>query len=392
MVASDYDLDNKIELFEFIKTSSSDLLKTINKYQERQLKLSFEENELSEFLKEYSNSITQKSSKDAIDVCKCLMKTISSIMRYSSKQRLQLQVPLDRLYNEIETYLKHAAKDTQETIKKMEATRTDYRGALLWIKDISQDLDPDLNMKRLEKYRRIQAQVKFSKEKFDLNKQNTLDKIDLFTASRSNMYSNVILAYLNNLCSYSRHLNNLFSQVANSINVNQLNYEFNVVKELNQIVLNDQIDENKDKSNIIDDKSNETSNDVLVDLNEPSQFASNETEASSNDDFDFEKEWNNLFSNEESPSKQNDEIPLIDLNTSTSVPNNDDGFSVFNDLFNKNSNDLFVDNKTNNEFNEYKKTESTNNRQKWFDLFVDLDPLNNQSLLNDLGKNEDNDC
>lgn len=36
----------------------------------------------------------------------------------------------------------------------MEQSRTEYRGALLWMKDVSQELDPDTH-KQMEKFRKV---------------------------------------------------------------------------------------------------------------------------------------------------------------------------------------------------------------------------------------------
>jgi hypothetical protein len=38
----------------------------------------------------------------------------------------------------------------------MEQYRTEYRGALLWMKDVSQELDPDL-YKQMEKFRKVRS-------------------------------------------------------------------------------------------------------------------------------------------------------------------------------------------------------------------------------------------
>lgn len=40
------------------------------------------------------------------------------------------------------------------TINRMEAARTEYRGALLWMKNVSEELDPD-TYKQLEKFRKV---------------------------------------------------------------------------------------------------------------------------------------------------------------------------------------------------------------------------------------------
>ena len=68
--------------------------------------------------------------------------------------RLALRVPLVRLYQEVETFRYRAISDTLMTINRMEIARTEYRGALLWMKDISENLDPD-TYKQLEKFRKV---------------------------------------------------------------------------------------------------------------------------------------------------------------------------------------------------------------------------------------------
>lgn len=68
--------------------------------------------------------------------------------------RLSLRVPLVRLYQEVETFRYRAISDTLMTINRMEAARTEYRGALLWMKNVSEELDPD-TYKQLEKFRKV---------------------------------------------------------------------------------------------------------------------------------------------------------------------------------------------------------------------------------------------
>lgn len=62
--------------------------------------------------------------------------------------------PLFRLFQEVETFRTRAVADTQVTVLKMEDARTEYRGALLWMKDVSERLDPDA-YNRLEKFRKV---------------------------------------------------------------------------------------------------------------------------------------------------------------------------------------------------------------------------------------------
>lgn len=68
--------------------------------------------------------------------------------------RVQLRQPLYRLFQEVDTFRQQAIADTQITVTKMEEARTAYRAALLWMKDVSEQLDPDA-YNRLEKFRMV---------------------------------------------------------------------------------------------------------------------------------------------------------------------------------------------------------------------------------------------
>lgn len=67
---------------------------------------------------------------------------------------MALCAPLHRLHQEVETFRRRAIADTLLTVGRMEKARTEYRGALLWMKDVSQELDPD-TYKQLEKFRKV---------------------------------------------------------------------------------------------------------------------------------------------------------------------------------------------------------------------------------------------
>lgn len=76
------------------------------------------------------------------------------LTRYVPPHRLALRNPLCRLYQEVETFRYRAISDTWLTVNRMEQSRTEYRGALLWMKDVSQELDPDTH-KQMEKFRKV---------------------------------------------------------------------------------------------------------------------------------------------------------------------------------------------------------------------------------------------
>jgi len=80
----------------------------------------------------------------------------------------------------------------------MENARTDYRAALNWMKDVSQELDPDANS-QLDKFKNVQTKVKKSKQQFDHHKLVCLQKVDLLAAARCNMFSHVLIFYQQSL-------------------------------------------------------------------------------------------------------------------------------------------------------------------------------------------------
>ncbi|OBS81828.1 hypothetical protein A6R68_24182, partial [Neotoma lepida] len=137
VVASDADLDAKLEV------GSSGLLgpaKLPCKI------LSQEENELGKFLRSQGFQDKTRAGK--------MMQATGKALCFSSQQRLALRNPLCRFHQEVETFRHRAISDTWLTVNRMEQCRTEYRGALLWMKDVSQELDPDL-YKQMEKFRKV---------------------------------------------------------------------------------------------------------------------------------------------------------------------------------------------------------------------------------------------
>lgn len=142
-------------------------------YQTNVLLLSHEETDLARFLKDYAQMDKTRAGK--------MMGSVSKVLAYTAQQRLALRQPLQRLHNEIETFRHRAVTDTLTTVNRMETARTSYRGSILWLKDASVQLDPE---KQLEKFRRVQNEVKTSKFEYDRLKSDVIQKIDLLTASR----------------------------------------------------------------------------------------------------------------------------------------------------------------------------------------------------------------
>ncbi|KAF4529194.1 hypothetical protein B566_EDAN017622 [Ephemera danica] len=149
---------------------------------------------------------------------------------------------------EVDTFRRRAIEDTQQNVTAMEKSRTEYRASLSWMKEVSQQLDPDTN-KQMERFRKspdrpffiplhlplgvdlVQTQVRRSKARFDQQKLDCLQKVDLLAAARCNMFSHALILYQNQLLAFAQNASKTFSSIASSFTGYQ-HYEFSVVKEL----------------------------------------------------------------------------------------------------------------------------------------------------------------
>lgn len=159
-----------------------------------------------------------------------IMVASGKAMSYSSQQRLALRPAILRLAEEVDTFRFRAIEDTAMTVSSMEKVRTEYRGALMWMKNVSTELDPD-TYKQLEKFRKVQGHVKFSKQKFDKLKVDCVQKIDLLAAARCNMYSHALVMYQDALINFCEKVARTFTHVEQSFKGYQP-YEFQYIKEL----------------------------------------------------------------------------------------------------------------------------------------------------------------
>ncbi|KAL1129393.1 hypothetical protein AAG570_013920 [Ranatra chinensis] len=225
IVASDAELDAKLELFRSIQDSCLDLQRIIDKYQERICLLAQEENSMGRFLKECGKQDKTGAGN--------MMLGVGRTMSHSGQQRLALRMPLLRLFQEVETFRHRAIEDTWKTVQAMEKSRTEYRASLSWMKDISQELDPD-TYKQLEKFRKVQDHVKMTKARFDRYKLDCLQKIDLLAAARCNMFSHALITYHNTMLQFATASAQAFTTVGDSFKDYQ-RFEFNHVKELSEI-------------------------------------------------------------------------------------------------------------------------------------------------------------
>ncbi|XP_036928759.1 islet cell autoantigen 1 isoform X1 [Acanthopagrus latus] len=256
VVASDADLDAKLEVFHSIQRTCMELLKVIEQYQRRICYLSQEENELGRFLRSQGSQDKTRAGK--------IMQATGKALCFSSQQRLALRNPLCRLYQEVETFRYRAISDTWLTVNRMEQSRTEYRGALLWMKDVSQELDPDTH-KQMEKFRKVQAQVRTTKTSFDKLKNDVCQKVDLLGASRCNLLSHVLTTYQTTLLHFWEKTSHTMAAIHESFKGCQ-HYEFSTLKTLQDPM--DKLAKKKGKKRIKTEKEGgrkaETTDDQLI--------------------------------------------------------------------------------------------------------------------------------
>ncbi|CAL8072261.1 unnamed protein product [Calicophoron daubneyi] len=149
IVASDADLDAKLELLKSVQYTCRNLATLLARFQDILCFMSQVENEMGRFLKHYSLDDKTQAGK--------IMSAVGRVLSHSAQQRLLLRTPLERVQQEVKTFRQRAIADTMGTLKRMETARTEYRGSLLWMKNVSEELDPD-TYKQLEKFRCVQAQ------------------------------------------------------------------------------------------------------------------------------------------------------------------------------------------------------------------------------------------
>ncbi|XP_015413812.1 PREDICTED: islet cell autoantigen 1 isoform X5 [Myotis davidii] len=276
VVASDADLDAKLELFHSIQRTCLDLSKAIVLYQKRICFLSQEENELGKFLRSQGFQDKTRAGK--------MMQATGKALCFSSQQRLALRNPLCRFHQEVETFRHRAISDTWLTVNRMEQCRTEYRGALLWMKDVSQELDPDL-YKQMEKFRKVQAQVRLAKKSFDKLKMDVCQKVDLLGASRCNLLSHMLATYQTTLLHFWEKTSHTMAAIHESFRGYQP-YEFTTLKSLQDPVK--KLAEKEERKKIARQER------AKATAEEPSQLISLEEENQHKESSDFKNELVNM--------------------------------------------------------------------------------------------------
>ncbi|XP_053118925.1 islet cell autoantigen 1 isoform X4 [Hemicordylus capensis] len=275
-----------------------DLLKAIELYQKRICFLSQEENELGKFLRSQGSQDKTRAGK--------MMQATGKALCFSSQQRLALRTPLCRLYQEVETFRYRAISDTWLTVNRMEQCRTEYRGALLWMKDVSQELDPDL-YKQMEKFRKVQAQVRHAKLNFDKLKTDVCQKVDLLGASRCNLLSHVLTTYQTTLLHFWEKTSHTMAAIHESFKGYQP-YEFTMLKSLQEPVNKLTESEEKEDGFQLENTKSDDQQSQLISLDDESH--TKELANAAEDTKDILSTLGENFSHQENPGAIDD---LLDL-------------------------------------------------------------------------------
>uniref|UniRef100_A0A3B4GYX4 Islet cell autoantigen 1 n=1 Tax=Pundamilia nyererei TaxID=303518 RepID=A0A3B4GYX4_9CICH len=372
VVASDADLDAKLEVFHSIQRTCMELLKVIEQYQRRICLLSQEENELGRFLRSQGSQDKTRAGK--------IMQATGKALCFSSQQRLALRNPLCRLYQEVETFRYRAISDTWLTVNRMEQSRTEYRGALLWMKDVSQELDPDTH-KQMEKFRKVQAQVRTTKTSFDKLKNDVCQKVDLLGASRCNLLSHVLTTYQTTLLHFWEKTSHTMAAIHESFKGCQ-HYEFSTIKsrqkrkkqrkkkpqttsELQEISI--VMQENQTQSEGEETDSMALLNEILGGL--------------SVDEGDFSQEWTEAFGETEEGTSA--------ASTRPTEAQDKENFFLPSQLLDQSLNNLQSSisgqphsSEANQSTPKPAEREGTSkDLSAWFNLFADLDPLSNPDAI-----------
>ncbi|XP_069318686.1 islet cell autoantigen 1 isoform X6 [Eulemur rufifrons] len=401
VVASDADLDAKLELFHSIQRTCLDLSKAIVLYQKRICFLSQEENELGKFLRSQGFQDKTRAGK--------MMQATGKALCFSSQQRLSLRNPLCRFHQEVETFRHRAISDTWLTVNRMEQCRTEYRGALLWMKDVSQELDPDL-YKQMEKFRKVQSQVRLAKKNFDKLKMDVCQKVDLLGASRCNLLSHMLATYQTTLLHFWEKTSHTMAAIHESFRGYQP-YEFTTLKSLQDPMK--KLVEKEEKKKTTPQESTEAA------AREPSQLISLEDEnqhkesssfkrpidelldvkpeegaclgpaagtlepegdkddllllseifnASSLEEGEFSKEWAAVFGD----GQLKEPAPTVALGEPDPKPQAGSGF-LPSQLLDQNMKDL--------QASLQDPAKAASDLTAWFSLFADLDPLSNPDAV-----------
>ncbi|XP_035219155.1 islet cell autoantigen 1-like [Stegodyphus dumicola] len=223
VISSDSNLDSKIQLLQAADNSFNSLMGVLVRYGNALQTLMDQEDNLGLALVKYG--LEDKTSAGH------LLSDCGKIFSRNAHQKAPLRTALIKIHHEVQIFQFKATVDVLQTVAKMEKFRKSYRSGLMWMKNESEGLDPDMKRK-MKNFRRVQAHIKKLKVQFDGKKLECMQKIDLFLLSRCNLFSQTLLPYRKLFCKISKHVASLTDAVIQDIPF-YLSYKFETLKELN---------------------------------------------------------------------------------------------------------------------------------------------------------------
>ncbi|KAF1770360.1 hypothetical protein GCK72_002178 [Caenorhabditis remanei] len=221
--ASDNELDTCLNLYRSVHGTSFQLLNNVDNYANFLLDETLVQNVLGKYLKE-------KGKIDKTEAVGRILIAVGRSLLFSSHRLNAARIGVSTFYNKLSVFVERAIGDCSQTIEAVQMCRTEYRGSLLWMKKTSEELDPEVDGS-MDKFREAQATVKTNKERLDRLKTDTLQKVDLLSASRSNLLSYVLTHYQNELFEYYSKTSRAFETLAENINCYN-NYDFEILSHL----------------------------------------------------------------------------------------------------------------------------------------------------------------
>lgn len=221
--ASDNELDTCLNLYRSVHGTSFQLLNNVDNYANYLLDETLVQNVLGKYLKE-------KGKIDKTEAVGRILIAVGRSLLFSSHRLNAARIGVSTFYNKLSVFVERAIVDCSQTIEAVQMCRTEYRGSLLWMKKTSEELDPEVDGS-MEKFREAQGTVKTNKERLDRLKTDTLQKVDLLSASRSNLLSYVLTHYQNELYEYYSKTSKAFETLAENINCYN-NYDFEILSHL----------------------------------------------------------------------------------------------------------------------------------------------------------------
>ncbi|CAJ0916267.1 unnamed protein product, partial [Mesorhabditis belari] len=222
LTASDADLDAQLSLFNSIKTTSDLLLEAAHYYHGFLLDAAHAENGVGKFLKDRGKLQRREETKK-------VMIAVGRAFLFASHQRAAICNPLLRFYEELCVFNERAIFDCGQTAEAAERCQH-YRGSLLWMKQESDELEPT-NRRQMERFREVQTTVRLNKERLDRLKEDTLQKVELLSASRSHLLSHLLGRYLELLTTYYQKTSTIYATLAKNLSVYD-HYDFEILTEL----------------------------------------------------------------------------------------------------------------------------------------------------------------